>query len=99
MLLQSIEAPRSLHILHSLEGFGFIVLGECRYTFVSVIWLARVLLLMGGSSLFFVLMSYMSSGVPSVKRLWEHPESQNTFTSFFLPGMLKIRGAGPLVSS
>ena len=94
MLLQSTEAPRSLHILHSLKDFGFIGRGKCRYTFVSVIWLARVLLVIGGSGLFFVLMSYRSSGLPSVKMLWEDPESQNTLTFFFLPGMLQNKKGG-----
>ena len=41
-----------------------------------------------------VLTPYRFSGVPLVKRQWEFPESQNTFTFFFLPGMLQNKKSG-----
>ena len=39
---------------------------------------------MGGSDLFFVVMSCRSFGVLSLMRVWVHPESQNTLVVFFL---------------
>ena len=64
---------------------------------MSVIWLARVLLVMGGSGLFFVVMSCRSSGVPSLMRVWEHPESQNTLVFFFLLRVLQEKKGGGAV--
>ena len=61
---------------------------------MSVIWLARVFLVMGGSCIFFVVMLCRSSGVPLLIRVWEHPESQNTLVFFFLPRVLLEKKGG-----
>ena len=47
-----------------------------------------------GCGPFLVLMPYRFSGVPLVKRQWEFPESQNTFTLLFFPGMLQNKKSG-----